>query len=377
MSALDSNPPLRNRHNLLTAALEDSGLGSLALNAGPSLTYLTGLHFHLSERPTVFLFVPDQAPLAVLPELESGKVRGLSFDVAVFPYGERPDTWLRAFQDAVESAHIDGVRLGVEPRRIRMLELDYLRAAAPQAEIVSAEECLASLRMHKDDFEIAAMRKAVEIAQTALGKTLPQIHAGMTERELAAELTLQLLRSGSEPELPFFPIVASGPNGANPHAYPTDRELSRGDLLILDWGAACQGYASDLTRTFAIGEPDEELARVAGIVSAANAAARAKAAPGVMASEVDRAARQVIEDSGYGAYFIHRTGHGLGLDSHEEPYIRSDNEQALAEGMTFTIEPGIYLPGRGGVRVEDDFLINANNGESLSDLPRELVILEP
>ncbi len=376
MSATGEITPLQNRHNLLDKALDQSGLQGLALNAGPSLIYLTGLHFHLSERPTVFLFSPGKKILAVLPELEAGKLSDLAFEVEGYTYNDNPESWPKAYRRAAQAAGLDGRRIGVEPRRMRLLELDFLREAAPQAAYVTAEACLASLRMHKDQTEVAAMRRAVQIAQTALRETLPQIRAGMTERELAAELTLHLLRNGSEPELPFFPIVASGPNSANPHAFPTERALAQGDLLILDWGAAYQGYASDLTRTFAIGEPEDELARVAQIVAEANGAARAKAGPGIQAGEVDRAARAVIEKAGYGQYFIHRTGHGLGLESHEDPYIRGDNQQRLEQGMTFTIEPGIYLPGRGGVRVEDDFLITADSGESLSDLPRELILLD-
>jgi Xaa-Pro dipeptidase len=152
--------------------------------------------------------------------------------------------------------------------------------------------------------------------------------------------------------------------------------LAQGDLLVIDWGATVNGYVSDLTRTFAIGEPDSELAHIAEIVTAANAAARQAASPGVPAKDVDTAARSVIEQAGYGEFFTHRTGHGLGLEGHEEPYIRADNNQLLRKGMTFTIEPGIYLPDRGGVRVEDDFVITSERGESLSNLPRHLRIIE-
>jgi Xaa-Pro dipeptidase len=203
--------------------------------------------------------------------------------------------------------------------------------------------------------------------------TLPLIQIGMTERQLAAELSLQLLRHGSDPELAFSPIVASGPNSANPHAFPTDRRLSPGDVLIIDWGASVGGYISDLTRTFSLGEPDPELVTIAQVVAEANTAARALAAPGVTTGQVDHAARSIIDGAGFGEYFIHRTGHGIGLDGHEEPYIRSGNLLPLTPGMTFTIEPGIYLPGRGGVRIEDDMVITADSCESLSDLPRELI----
>jgi Xaa-Pro dipeptidase len=194
----------------------------------------------------------------------------------------------------------------------------------------------------------------------------------MTERALAAEITVGLLREGSESQIPFAPIVAPGPNSANPHAFPSDRQLQKGDLLIIDWGANVGGYFSDLTRTFAIGEVDDELQRIAQIVLEANEAARRIAGPGVAAEDVDHAARQVIEDGGYGEFFIHRTGHGLGMEVHEEPYIRAGNSFPLTPGMTFTIEPGIYLPGRGGVRIEDDVVITEHGLRSLSDMPREL-----
>ena len=227
--------------------------------------------------------------------------------------------------------------------------------------------------MQKDAAEVALMRTATGIAQRALLATLPAVRPGVSERAIAAELVQHLLREGSEGELPFQPIVAFGPNSANPHAVPSDYALRPGDLVLFDWGASYQGYFSDLTRMFVVGEAEETLADIAAVTQRANAAARDLAAPGVTAGEVDRAARKVIEDAGYGAYFIHRTGHGLGLEVHEEPYIRADNDRVLAPGMTFTIEPGIYLPGRGGVRIEDDMVITADGAESLSDLPRALI----
>jgi len=226
--------------------------------------------------------------------------------------------------------------------------------------------------MFKDETEIAAMQRAVEIAQNALRDTIPAIKPGVTEREIAAELTTHLLRRGSSPAFPFQPIVSGGPNSANPHAVPTDRPLQRGDLLVIDYGATVEGYFSDITRTFAIGAVEPELRHIAEIVEQANAAGRAAAGPGVPARTVDEAARSVIEDAGYGEYFTHRTGHGLGLEVHEPPFIRGDNEQILQPGMTFTVEPGIYLPGRGGVRIEDDILITEDGSRSLTDLPRPL-----
>ncbi len=361
-----------NRQDHLAMAMKAANIEAMALNAGPSLTYLSGLHFHLSERPVVGLFTPHLPPVIILPELEAGKLSNLPYQVESFTYGEDPDTWQASFRDGVLAAEFSDLRVGVEPRRLRVLELTFLENVDAGMKFVSGEACLAEIRMQKDEAEQAAMQKAVNTAQDALEATLPVIKPGITERELAAELMVGLLRGGSESQVPFAPIVASGPNSANPHAFPSDRRLERGDQLIIDWGANIGGYFSDLTRTFAIGEPQDEMNLIAQIVLQANEAAREKAGPGIPAQDVDRAARQVIEDAGFGEFFIHRTGHGLGMEGHEHPYIREGNLLPLAPGMTFTIEPGIYLPNKGGVRIEDDVVVTNDGILSFSDMPRAL-----
>jgi Xaa-Pro dipeptidase len=290
-------------------------------------------------------------------------------------YGEDPQQWPLAFRRAAQAAGVESAKIGVEPNRMRLLEFRYLKEAAPEADFVFAEETIADLRLCKDAAEIDLIRHAVHIAQHALEATLPVIEAGRSERDIASELTVQLLRAGSDAEAPFAPIVSGGPNGANPHASPGERLLESGDLLVIDWGAYYHGYVSDLTRTFAIGEVDDECRRIAEIVAEANAAGRATAGPGVACQEVDRAARQVIAAAGYEAYFTHRTGHGIGMEGHEGPYMREGNEQILRPGMTFTVEPGIYLSGRNGVRIEDNVVITENGAETLSDLPRHLRVL--
>jgi Xaa-Pro dipeptidase len=257
---------------------------------------------------------------------------------------------------------------------MRVLELEMVRRDAPGLQSVPAEPMLAEMRMTKDAEELGQMRKAVAIAQDALAHTLPEIRPGMTEQEVAAALMMKLLKGGSGALL-FSPLVQSGPNSASPHASTSTRRLETGEILLIDFGATAGGYTSDITRTFAIGDLDDELTRVHGIVQAANAAGRAAAGTGVPCQEVDRAARRVIDEAGYGEFFIHRTGHGLGLEGHEPPYIVEGNERRLEVGMTFTVEPGIYLPGRGGVRVEDDVVITEDGCESLTTFERELQAL--
>ena len=363
------------RLSKLSSTLRTSGLDALALNAGPSLTYLTGLHFHLSERPVVAIFTAEQAPVIVLPELEMLKVNGLPYEIKAFPYGENPVEWDGVFRKAILSLRLDGKCIGVEPSAMRLLEFRNIKAGAPEADFPDASVVVSSLRVRKDADEIATMRKAVKAAQDALEVMIPLIKIGMTEKELAAELVVQLFRHGSQSELPFPPIVSSGPNSANPHATPTDRSVRLGDLLVVDWGAAVDGYISDLTRTFAVGEVEAEYSKIHAIVLEANTAGRAAGKPGAPCAAVDKAAREVIEKSGYGVYFTHRTGHGIGMEAHEEPYMRGDNLQQLEPGMAYTVEPGIYLPGRNGVRIEDNMVVSETGAECLSDMPRELRVV--
>ena len=361
------------RFDKLSASLLTSGLDAVILNPGPTLTYLTGLHFHLMERPVVLFFTADKPPALVLPELEMQKVTGLA--ITPFPYGENPSEWDAAFRGVIRSLDLDGKKIGVEPRQLRLLEYQYVKTAAPKAEFPDASSALASLRIRKDADEVQKMRRAVQIAQSALEATIPFIKIGMAEKEIAAELVIQLFKHGSDPELPFSPIVSGGPNSANPHATPTERKLERGDLLVIDWGATFDGYISDLTRTFAVGEVDAECATIHRVVQEANAAGRAAAKPGIPCADVDKAARAVIEAAGYGQFFTHRTGHGIGMEPHEDPYMRGDNMQILEVGMAFTVEPGIYLPNRNGVRIEDNVVISKDGADVLSTLPREMRVV--
>jgi Xaa-Pro dipeptidase len=365
--------PTRLAH--LSKSIRISNLDALALNPSPSLAYLTGLHFHLSERPVVAFFTADSAPVIVLPELEMLKLGNLPFKLQAFPYGENPAEWESVFQKAGQSLGLQGRRIGVEPQHLRLLEFCRLKAIAGETECLDAANIIGDLRICKEKHEISSMRKAVKVAQAALEATIPSIKVGVSEKEIAAELVVQLLRHGSQPEMPFSPIVSSGPNSANPHASPSDRKLQEGDLLVVDWGAAVDGYISDLTRTFAVGRVDEEYIRIHKVVLEANAAGRGAAWPGVPCANVDIAARTVIEKAGYGQYFTHRTGHGIGLETHEDPYMRGDNMQILEPGMTFTVEPGIYLPERNGVRIEDNVAITKDGAECLSDISRELRVV--
>ena len=365
------NPTL----NRLMASLAQQELDGLVLNPGPSLYYITGLSFHLMERPVLLFLIPGHSPKIILTELEIVKLEKSKLELEPYLYGDDPSTWSNIISGAIESLELEGKKIGVESLHLRFMELSFLRKALPKTQFVSAASILDSLRICKQPEEIRAIIRAVKIAESALLNTIPFIRIGISEKEIASELTLQLIKAGSEPELSFKPIVASGPNSANPHAEPSDRLLQVGDMLVIDWGARVDGYISDLTRTFCLGKMEPEFEKIYDLVLSANTAGRAAAHAGITAGTIDQAARRIISDGGYGPYFTHRTGHGIGLEAHEPPYIFGENDLILTPGMCFTVEPGIYLAGRNGVRIEDNIVITADGVESLSTLPRELQII--
>jgi Xaa-Pro dipeptidase len=358
------------RWDRLREEMAREGLELLALVPGANLFYLTGLHFHRMERPIVALLPREGEPALILPAFEVEKAQGASIPWRLFSYtdAEGPTS---AFHAAAAVLGGRGRPIAVEALGMRVLEWSLLAQAFESPTPIPAEPLLARLRMVKGPEEIAAIRRAIAAAEAALQQWLPEVRPGMTEREATRRLIQACFAAGAD-ALAFEPIVVAGPNAALPHATPSDRPMGPGELMIVDFGVIVDGYVSDLTRTFVLGEPDPETARIYEVVREANAAGRAAVRPGIPAEAVDRAARAVIEAAGYGAYFPHRTGHGLGLEVHEPPYLVAGDATPLQPGMIFTVEPGIYLPGKGGVRIEDVVVVTETGGESLTAFPREL-----
>ncbi len=352
------------------------GVECVALMPGANLRYFLGLPTHLSERPTVAFLPARGTPVVLMPELEAPAARALlPQEVRLFTYRDE-EGHEHVFHQVASELALDGKSIAVEYLAMRLLEMRRIEQAALSSPLLATEPWLPQLRMHKDHAELECMRQAVDIAERALRRLLDggAIRPGRTELEVAADLRIALLQEGGHEEA-FLPIVASGPNAASPHASPSHRPLAEGDLVILDWGAVYQGYRSDITRTFVLGSPTPEMERMHDAVLAANQAGRLAVRPGMAAQEVDRVARRVITLAGYGEYFIHRTGHGLGLETHEPPYIVEGNLEILEPGMVFTVEPGIYVPGVGGVRIEDDVVVTETGAESLTTMDRKFVSL--
>lgn len=356
----------------LTDQIVAHGLDGLALVPGPNLFYVSGIETHMSERPIVLFIPADEDPAIIIPSLEAMKARAAGIPAERIFDWDDAEGYQGAFQRACARLELADYMLGVEALYMRVLELQLLQRYAPGLQIAHAEPALSALRSVKDAAEIAAMERAIAVAEKALKRIVPRIKVGLSERQLAGMLTQELLASGAD-SMAFGPIVSGGPNSASPHATPSDRTIRTGDLLVVDWGVYVDGYPSDITRTFAVGEIDDELRRIYDVVLAANEAARRAVRPGVTGRQVDRAARDVIEDAGYGEFFIHRTGHGLGLEVHEPPDMSPVNDAPIAAGNVFTIEPGIYLPGRGGVRIEDNIVATEDGGRTMTTFTRELM----
>lgn len=358
----------RSRSARLVERLKNAGLDGVVLMPGPNLFYLSGLRLHVSERPIVVGFDLNGQTMVLLPGFESGRAAKVVPDAMLLTYSDESG-YRPAFSALAQAMGLDGKRIAVEYQNMRVLELRALEAAAPGAEFVSLEQSLPGLRAIKDERELDALRAAIAITEKALHAMFSWPVVGWTERQLAERLTAEMMDGGADSVA--FMIVVAGPNGSDPHAGPSDRAFQLGDLVTIDCGAVHQGYTADITRTFAVGPVEGELREIYEVVRQANAAGRAAVRPGVVAQDVDRAARAVIENAGYGEYFTHRTGHGLGIETHEPPYVVEGNELHLESGMVFTVEPGVYLPGVGGVRIEDDMVVTPEGGESLTTFPRE------
>jgi Xaa-Pro aminopeptidase len=344
-----------------------------ALLIGPSadLVYLIGFNAHESERLNL-LIVPEQGdPVMVMPVLEAPLLRSrqhlLEIDIQAWEETHSPaELVARVVGDA------GGKTLAVSDELWSVFLL-RLQAAITGADWVPAGGVMRQLRLIKDGREIELLQEAARRTDDAWIEFITTSITGLTERQAMDRLSELTRARGLEGG---FGICASGPNSASPHHHPGDRVIQPGDTVIFDWGGTLEGYNSDVTRTVHIGEPDEEYRRVYDLVLAANQATLDAVRPGVPCERLDEVAREVISQAGYGEFFLHRVGHGLGLSVHEEPYLVGGNTLPLQAGMVFSDEPGIYLAGRFGVRIEDAVLCTDTGGLRLNEAPRELTVME-
>ncbi|MGN6172147.1 MAG: M24 family metallopeptidase [Streptosporangiaceae bacterium] len=371
------------RLGLAAAAAARAGIGALLLTPGPDLRYLTGYDGLATERLTCLAVPADGPAFLVAPRLELRSVQaspagGLGLDIVAWDETDDP---YRLVADRLGGPGSPGSpgrpealeSVGLADQMWAMMVLRF-RDALPGARLGLASTALRGLRIRKTDAEVAALRQAGAAIDRVHGRVPELLRPGRTEREVAADIAGAIIAEGHARA--DFVIVGSGPNAARPHHEPSGRILAAGDTVVVDIGGTMpSGYCSDCTRTYAIGSPPPEFTAYYQVLQEAQDAACTAVRPGVRAEAVDAAARDPITAAGYGEYFVHRTGHGIGLETHEDPYIVSGNTEALVPGMAFSVEPGIY-PGPHGARIEDIVVCTPDGGQRLNNVTRELVVVD-
>ncbi len=360
------------RLSAASARVAAAGLDALLVTPGPDLTYLTGYDAVALERLTCLVVRADGDPAIVVPTLErpaalASPVGGLGMDVQAWDETDDPYALVAALLPGAAAVGLDD--------HMWAAKVLALRAAMPGVDQRPGGPVLRDLRMRKSPAEVAALREAGQAIDAVHAQVAEWLKPGRTEAEVGRDIADAILAAGHARV--DFTIVAAGPNGASPHHGLSERTIRAGEPVVVDIGGTMpSGYCSDSTRTYAVGDPDADFLALYQVLEAAQEAACQWARPGVSCASVDSAARDVIEAAGYGELFVHRTGHGIGLETHEDPYIVTGNELPLEPGMAFSIEPGLYVAGRHGARIEDIVVVTEDGLERLNLRPRELVVLE-
>ncbi|MBW0015287.1 Xaa-Pro peptidase family protein [Mycobacterium sp.] len=351
------------------AAAADAGLAGLVITPGYDLRYLLGSRAQTFERLTALVLPASGDPTVVVPRLELASLK----DSAIGELGLAVRDWV----DGEDPYRLVGGALGGGPAATAVTDSMpalHLLPLAGQLGVLPtlATDVLRNLRMVKEECEIDALRKAGAAIDRVHARVPEFLRPGRTEANVAADIAEAIVAEGHS-EVAFV-IVGSGPHAADPHHSHSDRELRVGDIVVVDVGGAYEpGYHSDSTRTYSIGEPETDVAQRYSVLQRAQRAALDAVRPGVTAQQVDAAARDVLAAAGLAEFFVHRTGHGIGLSVHEEPYIVAGNELPLTAGMAFSIEPGIYFPGRWGARIEDIVIVTEDGGMAVNNRPHELI----
>jgi Xaa-Pro aminopeptidase len=362
----------RDRINRAAAAAAERGVEALLITPSPDYAYLLGYQAPAMERLTCLVVPADGVPTLVLPRLEEPLARHELGELA-------DDVELIAWDEAEDPIQVVKARLGTA-LRVALQDQMWARfalrlhAALDPAQLVEAGPTMSALRAVKSPEEVERLRAAAAAADEAMTAISRERLSGRTEAAVSARIRELLLEAGHETA--GFAIVASGPNSASPHHTAGERVIEGGDAIVLDLGGTRAGYCSDTSRTAFVGEPPAEFAALFGVLQQAQRAACDAVRPGVPAADIDGVARGIIDDAGFGAAFIHRTGHGIGMETHEEPYLVSTNRAPLVAGHAFSVEPGIYIDGTWGARIEDIVICTESGGERLNTTSTDLVIVD-
>jgi Xaa-Pro dipeptidase len=346
-------------------------MSAVLLSSASSLRYFVGLPVQSFERFAAAVLPSNGEPTLILPSLEAERaVEQASIrDIRSYTDEDGPQKIIKSTLGELRLS--DGV-IGIEDS-LPFLSLDRISKAAPRASFLRTTDLIMALRLVKDEEELASMKKAGRIVEKGIAAGIESTRVGVTEERIAFEIERKIRELGGE-KVPFNAVLA-GRNAALPHGESSDTVVQKGDCVLMDVSATYEGYYADLTRTVFVGEVSAKAKEVYATVRQAQEAAISSAGPGVVAGELDRRARGVISARGYGKFFIHRTGHGLGLDVHEDPSITTSCHLLLKRGMAFTVEPGIYIPGKLGVRIEDDLAVTEEGVEVIGRCDKELLVV--
>ncbi|ADO44268.1 peptidase M24 (plasmid) [Ketogulonicigenium vulgare Y25] len=356
---------IETRLSALRAKMTDTGADLVALGPGPNMHWVLGFHPHPDERPCLLLVTATGAGF-LMPALNAADARARC-DLPMWTWSDATGPQA-ALDQAIAALNASTTRKAAVDEAMRADFALLLLDALPQAKHAFAAETVGALRLVKDAAEMEELRMNSAIADEAMEAAFAALTPGMRESDLAQVVKDVFAKHGASP---LFTIIGGNENGAYPHHSTSDRPLTQGDAIVIDIGARKGDFSSDITRMAVIGTPAPDYDKVHAVVEAAVQAALAAARPGVAAKVVDQAARQVITDAGYGEYFVHRTGHGMGLEGHEAPFITETSDTTLEAGMVFSIEPGIYLTDRFGIRLEEIVILHEDGPEVLSKLPRD------
>lgn len=359
--------------NKLISILDNQDLDALALVPGSNFRYATGGNFHLMERPTLLIVSKTCRPIAILPVLEVESFAQLNIDADIVEWQDS-DGYQSAFDKGFNKLGSIS-KIGVEGQRMRVFEMQAIEKSLPNITIVNAQKLISKMRLIKDHQEIEHLRQAVKIAESALTDTIKFVTVNKTEIEIKNFLIQQLYQHGAE-DIAFDPIVLAAENSALPHGHSrNDYHISEDDCLLFDFGATVNGYHSDITRTFFVGSASDEYKNIYAAVLKANQIGKKISKPKLTLHDLDDQVLNSLCDSGYEDLIVHKTGHGLGMDVHEDPYVMRNNQEVLEAGMVITIEPGLYKQGSLGVRIEDNILITDSGCESLTSFSRDLTVI--
>lgn len=365
---------IEQRLSYLKQYLQQNDIGMAFIQGKANLFYFTGFRCEPHERLVSLMVFPNAEPCLVCPNMEISLAKEAGWQLEIIGYSDHENPWEK-IQQFTSDIPFQGTLLGIEGELLSFSRAEQLKNTFPLTEWTKLDNIFMDLRLIKNENEISVLREAAKLADFGVEVGVHALQSGRTEMEILSMIEFELKRKGIS-EMSFGTLVLSGEQSANPHGKPSMKTIQKGEFVLFDLGVVLEGYCSDITRTVGFGAITDEQQRIYNTVLKAQLDTLEMCKEGTILGELDRKARSIITDAGYGDFFPHRIGHGLGTEVHELPSLNENNSDMLKIGMCFTIEPGIYVPSVGGVRIEDDVLITTDGYECLTAYPKELQIIK-